>query len=133
MKKTLILSLGLLAISGCTKVVEVPVAETQAPAPATPEAEPSYGDSTKKERLLVAVEQIREVPILLTGDEIWELAILMCDAVSTGMGVDGLIDMFVEASSGDDMVIQGFIAIAASAVAIVCPEYGYIFDESNIT
>jgi|GEM_PF-5409668 len=135
MKRVITIALAATVLVGCTKVVEV---QTTVPVtPSTTEPASSYDSEslgsgmTVREQFIEGVETLYGIPYGTSTVTMWEAGNAICDMAAQGYTLDEISTELIVASEFDGEVMDFMAAVAASAFTFICPEYGYLFDESS--
>lgn len=131
MKRLITVATALVAITGCTKVVEVqttvPVAET----PATTQPISVDEPSTSQEEFVASVKSLVEIPYYVDDQLLWDSGQQVCSMARNGDSLGMISAQLAEIAEYDETVMNIFAAVGAAAISYICPEYQYLFDQPS--
>lgn len=112
------------ALTGCTRVVEVPVETTQqVVVPDTP---------TDYDLFIDSVNRLSNYPVYVPDQDLWDAGVEVCNFLAEGGTSYGLASLAADTLGDDPVSIDIFVALVAAAVTVICPEYEYKLNDSAI-
>ena len=119
--RILIAAAVLTAVTGCTRVVEVPAQTTQS----VQTTESERYEPTTYDLYVDSVHRISEYPIYVSDTDLFSAGLAVCDLLADGATSYDLASLAIDTIGDDEIGLHIFSSIVAAAVTTICPEYEY--------